>query len=84
MKDVVLVSAVRTAIGDFGGSLRDFTPTDLGVATAKAAIERAGIPADDIDQAFYGNVIHIEHEYAQMAVHLRANGVVPPSSAGRR
>ena len=32
----------------------------------------------------YGNVIHIEHEYAQMAVHLRANGVVPPSSAGRR
>ena len=60
MKDVVLVSAVRTAIGDFGGSLRDFTPTDLGVATAKAAIERAGIPADDIDQAFYGNVIHTE------------------------
>ena len=32
----------------------------------------------------YGNTIHIEHEYAQMAVHLRLNGVVPPSSAGRR
>jgi hypothetical protein len=32
----------------------------------------------------YGNTIHIEHEYAQMAVHLRLNGIVPPSSAGRR
>ena len=32
----------------------------------------------------YGNTVHIEHEYAQMAVHLRLNGVVPPSSAGRR
>ena len=31
----------------------------------------------------YGNTIHIEHEYAQMAVHLRANGVVPPSTANR-
>ena len=31
----------------------------------------------------YGNTIHIEHEYAQMAVHLRLNGVVPPSSANR-
>jgi hypothetical protein len=34
--------------------------------------------------SLYGNNIHIEHEYAQMAVHLRANGIVPPSSAGRR
>ena len=33
--------------------------------------------------SLYGNNIHIEHEYAQMAVHLRLNGVVPPSSAGR-
>jgi hypothetical protein len=31
----------------------------------------------------YGNTVHIEHEYAQMAVHLRLNGIVPPSSAGR-
>lgn len=33
--------------------------------------------------SLYGNVIHIEHEYAQMAVHLRSNGVVPPSTAHR-
>lgn len=58
--DVVLVSAVRTPVGDFGGSLAGFTPTELGVATATAAIARAGLQPDDIDQAFYGNVIHTE------------------------
>lgn len=58
--DVVLASAVRTPVGDFGGSLAGFTPTELGVATATAAIARAGLQPDDIDQAFYGNVIHTE------------------------
>ncbi|WP_108262333.1 beta-ketothiolase BktB [Mangrovicoccus ximenensis] len=60
MTDVVLVSAVRTAIGDFGGALAGMTPTEMGVITAKEAIARAGIDADAVDQAFYGNVIHTE------------------------
>lgn len=60
MKDIVIVSAVRTAIGDFGGSLKERTPTELGILTARAAIERAGIDAGDVGQAFYGNVIHTE------------------------
>lgn len=60
MKDIVLVSAVRTAIGDFGGSLAGLTPTELGVATAKEAIKRSGLEAAEIGQAFYGNVIHTE------------------------
>lgn len=60
MKDIVIVSAARTAVGGFGGSLKGFTPTELGTETAKAAIERAGIEAQDVQQAFYGNVIHTE------------------------
>lgn len=60
MKDIVLVSAARTAVGDYGGSLKNFTPTELGVETACAAISRAGIKASDIQQSFYGNVIHTE------------------------
>jgi len=60
MKDIVIVSAARTAVGGFGGSLKGFSPTDLGAASAKAAIERAGIEASDVQQAFYGNVIHTE------------------------
>ena len=60
MKDIVLVSAARTAVGDYGGSLKNFTPTELGAETARAAISRAGIKASDIQQSFYGNVIHTE------------------------
>ncbi len=60
MKDIVLVSAARTAVGDFGGALAGLTPTELGVATAKEAIARAGLTPADIGQAFYGNVIHTE------------------------
>lgn len=60
MKNIVIVSAARTAVGDFGGSLKGFTPTELGAATARAAIDRAGINAGDIQQAFFGNVIHTE------------------------
>lgn len=60
MKDIVIVSAARTAIGSFGGSLKTLSPTELGVATAKEVIARAGIETSDVQQAFYGNVIHTE------------------------
>lgn len=60
MKDSVIVSAARTAIGDFGGALKDLSPTELGVVTAREAIARAGTDAKEIGQAFYGNVIHTE------------------------
>lgn len=51
--DVVIVSAVRTAVGDFGGGLKDVTATDLGVTVAKAALERAG----GLDPALLGDVL---------------------------
>ncbi|ETX29067.1 beta-ketothiolase BktB [Roseivivax isoporae] len=60
MKDIVIVSAARTAIGDFGGSLRDMSPIALGTLTARDAIVRAGIDAAEIGQAFYGHVIPTE------------------------
>ncbi len=60
MTNVVIVSAARTAIGGFGGSLKTIAPTELGAITARAAIERAGIEAGAVQQAFYGNVIHTE------------------------
>lgn len=61
MENIVIVSAARTAIGDFGGALRDVAPTELGIVTAKAALARAGITGAEVDQVFYGNVIHGEH-----------------------
>jgi acetyl-CoA acetyltransferase len=60
MEAVVRVSAARTAVGKFSGSLAGFSPTEMGVATAKEAIARAGIDPSEVDQAFYGNVIHTE------------------------
>ncbi len=58
--DVYILSAVRTAIGSFGGSLAGTAPTELATEVSKAAIERAGISADAIGQTVFGNVIHTE------------------------
>ena len=57
MKEVVIVSAARTAIGSFGGSLAGVSAVDLGITAAKSAIERAGIDASLIDEAVIGNVL---------------------------
>ena len=56
-KEVVIVSAVRTAIGAFQGSLKDIPATTLGSTVIKAAIERAGISGDIIDEVIMGNVL---------------------------
>lgn len=57
MKEVVIVSAARTAMGSFGGSLAGVSAVELGVIAAKGAIERAGIDASLIDEAIVGNVL---------------------------
>ena len=57
MKDIYLVSCCRTAIGSFGGSLKDTPAAKLGSVVAKAAIERAGIDADKIDEVMFGCVL---------------------------
>ncbi|MEX1377749.1 MAG: acetyl-CoA C-acetyltransferase [Eubacteriales bacterium] len=57
MKNIVIASAARTAIGSFGGSLGGISAVDLGVIAAKEAIKRANIDAKDIDEAIIGNVL---------------------------
>ena len=59
-QDVFILSATRTAIGAFGGSLKHHTPIDLGIEAGKSAIARSGLAADQIDHAVFGNVIHTE------------------------
>ena len=60
MHDVLIMSATRTAIGGFGGSLKDKSPIDLGIAVTSEAIGRSGLATDEIDHGIYGNVIHTE------------------------
>src|SRR5947209_1413386 len=53
--DVVILSAARTPIGKYGGSFRDVHPAELGAVAARAAIERAGLKPDDIDEVLIGH-----------------------------
>jgi len=53
--DVFIISAVRTPIGKFGGSLASMTAVDIGVVAASAAIERAGVRPEQIDETIFGN-----------------------------
>ncbi len=55
MQAVFIVSAVRTPIGKFGGSLAPLTAADMGVVAAKAAMERAGVRPEQIDETIFGN-----------------------------
>ena len=57
MKEVVIVSAVRTAIGNFGGALAGVSATELGITAAKEAIRRAGINPDEISETIIGNIL---------------------------
>jgi len=59
-REVVIVSGVRTAIGDFGGSLKDFAPTELGARVVKEALRRAGVSGEDVGHVVFGNVIQTE------------------------
>lgn len=57
MKDVVIVAAVRTPIGSFGGSLAGFSATQLGGFAIKAAVEKAGLTPATIQEVYMGNVL---------------------------
>ena len=59
-REVVVVSGVRTAIGDFGGSLKDFAPTELGARVVREALLRARVSGDDVGHVVFGNVIQTE------------------------
>ena len=59
-REVVVVSGARTAIGDFGGSLKDVAPTELGAQVTREALKRAGVSGDEVGHVVFGNVIHTE------------------------
>ncbi len=69
-REVVFLSGVRTAIGSYGGSLKDKSPCELGALVSAEAIKRAGIEPDAIEHSVFGNVIHTDvtdHYVARVA-----------------
>ncbi len=57
MREVVIVSAVRTPIGSFGGALASLSAVDLGIAAAKAALDQGGVKPEMVDEVLIGNVL---------------------------
>ena len=76
-REVVVVSGVRTAIGDYGGSLKDFSPTDLAAKCIEEALTRAKIEPQDVGHVVFGNVIHTEPKDMYFARVASMNGGIP-------
>jgi acetyl-CoA C-acetyltransferase len=60
INEVVVLAGVRTAIGDFGGSLKNHSPSDMGALVVAEAVKRAGVDIADIGHCVMGNVVHTE------------------------
>lgn len=73
-REVVVVSGVRTAIGDFGGSLKDFAPTELGARVVREVLSRAQVSGDEVGHVVFGNVVHTEPKDMYLARVAAING----------
>ena len=76
-KEVVFLSGKRTPFGTFGGSLKDFTATDLGAHSADAALEAAGIEPGQVGHVFYGNALQTSADAIYLARHVGLRAGVP-------
>jgi acetyl-CoA C-acetyltransferase len=76
-REVVVVSGVRTAIGDFGGSLKEFAPTELGARCVREALSRSKVAPDEVGHVVFGNVIHTEAKDMYLARVCAINGGIP-------
>ncbi|MCA3189416.1 MULTISPECIES: beta-ketothiolase BktB [unclassified Cupriavidus] len=75
-REVVVVSGVRTAIGTFGGSLKDLAPTELGALVVREALARANVSGDDVGHVVFGNVIQTEPKDMYLGRVAAVNGGV--------
>jgi acetyl-CoA C-acetyltransferase len=79
-RQVVIVNGVRTAIGDYGGSLKDIPPTELGARVLREAVARAKVDPAMIGQCVFGNVIHTEARDMYLSRVVAINGGLPHES----
>ena len=79
-REVVIVNGVRTAIGDYGGSLKDIPPTELGARVVREALRRANVDPAQVGQCVFGNVIHTEARDMYLSRVVAINGGLPHES----
>lgn len=79
-REIVVLSGVRTAIGDFGGSLKDQSVTDLAGAVVKEAVSRAGIDATDVGHCVVGSVVHTDRRDMYLSRVAALKGGLPETT----
>src|SRR5215467_9715339 len=79
-REVFILSGVRTAIGDYGGSLKDIPPTELAAKVVREAVSRAKVDPKDIGQCVFGNVIHTETRDMYLSRVAALKGGLPAES----
>ncbi len=76
-REVVVLSGVRTAIGGYGGSLKDTPPTVMAAKCVKEAVQRSGIEPSDVGHVVFGNIIHTDAHDHYLARVAGINGGLP-------
>ncbi len=76
-REVVVVSGVRTAIGSYGGSLKDNPPSELAALCVREAVNRAGIGPQEVGHVVFGNIIHTDAHDHYLARVAAINGGLP-------
>ena len=76
-REVVVLSGVRTAVGRYGGSLKDTPPTELAAAVTREAVRRSGVESQDVGHVVFGNVIHTDVRDMYLARVAAINGGLP-------
>jgi acetyl-CoA C-acetyltransferase len=76
-REVVVLSGVRTAVGKYGGSLKDMPPADLGAAVVREAVSRSGVEPAEVGHTVIGNVIHTETRDMYLSRVASVNGGLP-------
>jgi acetyl-CoA C-acetyltransferase len=76
-REVVVLSGVRTAVGKYGGSLKDMPPVDLGAAVVREAVSRSGVDPSEVGHTVFGNVIHTETRDMYLSRVASVNGGLP-------
>jgi acetyl-CoA C-acetyltransferase len=80
VREVVILSGVRTAIGDYGGSLKDIPPSELAAKVVREAVSRAKVDPKEVGQCVFGNVIHTEAKDMYLSRVAALNGGLPAES----
>ncbi len=77
VREVVVVSGVRTPIGGYGGSLQDISPCDLAAHCVREVVSRAGVEPKEVGHVVFGNVIHTDAHDHYLARVAAINGGLP-------